>query len=106
MRDVARRELRGGHLVEQGLELVMVVAVDQGDRHVLVVGESLRAPEAREPAADDHHVTLVVRGRHRTEHRPWRWSVQRGAHVRAAGVSRRRAVPIVSLTARPAAQRR
>ena len=61
VRDVARRELRGGHLVEQRLELVMVVAVDERDRHVFVVGEALRAAETREASADDHDVALVGR---------------------------------------------
>ena len=64
VRDVSTRELRGRDLVEEGLELVVVVAVDQRDVDVVVVGELLGATEAGEPAADDHDTVLVLLVRH------------------------------------------
>ena len=60
VRDVARRELRGRHLVEQRLELVVVVAVDQRDVHVVVLGQPPGAADAGEAAADDDDVPLPV----------------------------------------------
>ena len=64
--DVGRGELRGGHLVEQRLELVVVVAVDQRDLDP-GVGQHLGAPDAREAAPDDHHARRAV---------PWHpWNV-------------------------------
>ena len=50
----------GGHLVEQRLELVVVVAVDQRDAHVVVLGELAGAADAGEPAADDDDVAPAV----------------------------------------------
>ena len=58
--DVARRQLRGRHLVEQRLELVVVVAVEQRDPHVVVLGQPPRAADAGEAAADDDHVRCRV----------------------------------------------
>ena len=46
--DVAGRDLRGRHLVEQRLELVVVVAIDQRDPHVLVVSQLARTPKTGE----------------------------------------------------------
>src|SRR6185503_13271355 len=63
-RDVTRRELRGGDLVEQWLELVVVVLVDQRDLHVAALGQPASAPEAGEAAADDHDVRSWFRGLH------------------------------------------
>ena len=50
--DVGGVEAGGGHLVEQRLERVEVVAVDDGDVDV-GVGELLRGSETTEPGADD-----------------------------------------------------
>ena len=50
--DVGRGELGRGDLVQEGLELVVVVAVEQRDVDV-VLGELLGAPDPGEPAADD-----------------------------------------------------
>ena len=54
------RQLRGRHLVEQRLELVVVVAVDQRDAHVVVLGQPPRAADAGEAAADDDDVALPL----------------------------------------------
>ena len=43
---------RGRHLVEQRLELVVVVAVEERDVDVVLLGEPLRAADAGEAAAD------------------------------------------------------
>ena len=40
VRDVARRQLARRHLVQQRLELVVVVAVDQRDAHVVAAGQA------------------------------------------------------------------
>ena len=58
--DVAGGQLRGRHLVEQRLELVVVVAVDQRDADVVVPGQPPGAPDAREAAADDDDVQLAL----------------------------------------------
>ena len=55
-RDVARAELRGGDLVEQRLELVVVVAVDQRHAHVVVLRQPARAGEPGKAGAHDHHM--------------------------------------------------
>ena len=47
--DVARCQLRGGDLVEQRLELVVVVAVDQRDADVVVVGQRCAQPRPANP---------------------------------------------------------
>ena len=52
-------EARGGHLVEQRLEQVIVVAVDQRDRHARP-REARRAGEAAEAGADDHNARHAV----------------------------------------------
>jgi hypothetical protein len=51
--DVARRQPRGGHLVEQHLEQMVVLAVDQGDADRLAA-QRLGGGETAEAAADDH----------------------------------------------------
>ncbi len=66
----------------------MVVAVDERDRHVLVVGEALRAAEAREASADDHDVALVGRGAHGRRVARDDAAAQRGRHVAVTGASR------------------
>src|SRR5262249_52735005 len=55
---------RGRHLVQQRLELVIVVAIDQRDPDVIVVGQLLRAAKPGESAADNHDVVSVVPGAH------------------------------------------
>jgi hypothetical protein len=52
--------LRGGDLVEQRLELVIVVAVDQRDVDLVVLGQPLGAAQPGEAAADDYDVLAVV----------------------------------------------
>jgi hypothetical protein len=52
--DVGHRQLGRGHLVQQRLELVVVVAVEQRDRHV-VLGELPGAADAGEATPDDDH---------------------------------------------------
>ena len=52
-RDVASRKLRRGDLVQQGLELVIVVAVDERDGQPCL-DESLRAADSGEPSTDDN----------------------------------------------------
>ncbi len=68
-------ELRGRHLVQQRLELVVVVAVDQRDVNALVLDQARRAPESGKSSPDDHDVGL----------RLVEWSVIRGSlrYVRA-----------------------
>ncbi len=53
--DVPRREARRGDLVEQGLEEVIVVAVDERDPD-RGAGERARGVEAAEAAPDDDNV--------------------------------------------------
>ena len=57
--DVARRQLRGRDLVQQGLELVVVVAVEQRDVHVVVAREPAGAADAGEAAAHHDDVELI-----------------------------------------------
>ena len=57
--DVGGRQLGRGHLVQQRLELVVVVAVEQRDGHA-VLAELLGAADAGEAAADDHDRGGVV----------------------------------------------
>ena len=62
-RDVAGVQRRGGDLVEQRLEEVVVAAVDERDAH----GRARSARAAAEPAeaaADDHDVGHPVHGPH------------------------------------------
>ena len=55
-RHVASRKLRRGDLVEQGLELVIVVAVDERDGQPCL-DEPLRAADSGESSTDDNGVT-------------------------------------------------
>ena len=64
-RDVGGLDLRGRHLVEQRLELVVVVTVDQRDPHA-VLGQLLRARDAGEPATNDND-RGVLNGAHRND---------------------------------------
>ena len=77
VRDVARRQLRGCHLIEQRLELVVVVAVDQRDRDAIVVGQFAarspvrqsrrrRSPHDADHLASAHHATARRGGRGRS----------------------------------------
>ena len=59
VRDVTGRQLRGRHLIQQRLELVVVVAIDQRDVDRIMAGQLLRAAQAGEAATDDHHVPFV-----------------------------------------------
>ncbi len=52
LRDVRRRKRGRRHLVEQGLEQVVIAPVDEGDLHGRV-GERLRRLQPAEPTADD-----------------------------------------------------
>jgi hypothetical protein len=88
VRDVARGQLRRRDLVEQRLELVIVVAVDQGDPDVVAVGQPPGAADAGEAAADDDDVQLPLGqvNRHaplrcgpRAPRRSRRWSPTRRA---------------------------
>jgi hypothetical protein len=54
--DVAGGELSGRHLVQQRQELVVGVAVEQGDPDTRLAGQPPGAGHAGEAAADDHHV--------------------------------------------------
>jgi hypothetical protein len=62
--DVAGREARGRHLVEQRLEKMVVLAVDDSDPHRRASQRSRRR-EAAEPPAQNHHARLP---RFRTVH--------------------------------------
>ena len=75
-RDVARRELRGRHLVQQRLELVVVVAVDQRDAHVVLPAPAAarsrrrrtrrrrrRRGSARSPSGDMRRAPVATRAR-------------------------------------------
>ena len=85
--DVARGQLRGRHLVEQRLELVVVVAVDQRDAHVVAVGQAAGAADAGEAAADDDDVQLPLGQVNRHAPAPMRPAERPGAR----GGGRRRA---------------
>ena len=80
--DIARRELRRGHLVEHRLERVVVVLVDQRDGHV-GLGERLGAAHAGEAAAHHHHRRVTRFVGHRSEPRA-------RVHDAAVGEDRRR----------------
>ena len=54
VRDVARDQHRRGDLVQQGLELVVVVLVDQRDGDVVVRGECPSTSHAGESTTNDH----------------------------------------------------
>ncbi len=60
-RDLALREDPGGHLVEQGLEEVVVRPVDDGDADGRPL-EGAGGEEAAEAAADDDDVVELVAG--------------------------------------------
>ena len=87
-RDIARPDLRGGDLVEQRLELVVVVLVDQRDLHVVALGQLARAPEPGKAAADDHDVRSWFRGLHGFTLRPQPESCTRLAAARLCQSSR------------------
>ena len=76
------RQLRGRHLVEQRLELVVVVAVDQRDAHVVVVGQPPGAADAGEAAADDDDVQLALGQVNRHAPAPVRPAARPGARRR------------------------
>ena len=57
--DVGRGQAGGRHLVKQGLEQMVVAAVDQRDPH-LRTGERARGPQPRESASDDHDMGHCV----------------------------------------------
>ena len=59
LRDVRRRKRGRRHLVEQGLEQVVIAPVDEGDVHGCV-GERLRGLQSPEPAADDDDTSAGV----------------------------------------------
>jgi hypothetical protein len=63
-RDIARPELRRGHLVKQRLELVVVVLVDERNSHIVALGQLARASEPGKSAADDHDVFFRCLGIH------------------------------------------
>ena len=54
-RDLRGRERRGGHLVEEGLEEVVIPTVDERDPEG-AAGELPGGGEAPKAAADDHHM--------------------------------------------------
>ena len=62
LRDVCRRKRGRRHLVEQGLEQVVVAPVDEGHLHGCV-GERLRGLQSPKPAADDDDASVNVRNR-------------------------------------------
>ena len=63
--DLIRRQPGRGHLVEQGLEEVIVVAVQQGDAH-RSAGQRLRGAQPAESGSDDHDMRYgVMLGIHR-----------------------------------------
>ena len=59
--DIGRVQPRGGHLVQQGLEGVEVVAVDEGDVDRLAL-QAFRRRQAAEAGPDDHDLGLVWHG--------------------------------------------
>ncbi len=59
--DLAFRKDAGGHLIEQGLEGVVVGPVDDRDPHRRPL-ERAGGEEPAEPAADDDHVVQPVAG--------------------------------------------
>ena len=67
-RDVAGRQRRRRHLIEQRLEQVVVVAVEERDAHRRTL-QRLRGREPAEAAADDHDVRRAsgMRTVHRSE---------------------------------------
>ena len=67
--DIGRGQLRGRDLVQQGLELVVVVAVDQGHGDT-GIAQDLSAADPREPPADDHDLLPGARHRRRPYLRP------------------------------------
>ena len=61
--DITRTECSGRNLVEQGLEQVMVSAIDQRYPH-RPIAERTRRGQAAEPAANDHNVWKTHRRFH------------------------------------------
>ena len=57
--DLTLREDPRGHLVEQGLEQMMIGAIDQSDPD-RYPAQRLGGKQSAEPAADDHHVVAGV----------------------------------------------
>ena len=53
--DLSRRQCRGGHLVEQGLEQVIVATIDERDIDSLT-GECFGSTQAAEAGTNDHHL--------------------------------------------------
>ena len=65
---VALGELRGGQLIEEGLELVVIVLVDQGDLHT-PFSQILRAGHAGKATPDDHgRSARILLFRHALDH--------------------------------------
>ena len=54
--DVRSGQRRGGHLVEERLEKMVVGAVEESDVETLVIGELPRALQSRESTANDKHL--------------------------------------------------
>src|SRR5262249_50812602 len=59
--DVAGRQRRGRHLIEQRLKEMIVVAIEQRHAHVGAT-KGARCVEAAEAAADDDHTRSRLRG--------------------------------------------
>ncbi len=50
------RQSARGNLIEQGLELLIIVFIDQSDPQAGIGGEPFRAVKSGKATADDHHV--------------------------------------------------
>ena len=59
MGDVGRGETGSGHLVEQRLEKMMILAVDDGDTSIWM-SEILAKSEPAETRPEDHHMSLFA----------------------------------------------
>ena len=57
--NVSRRQRRGGDLIQQRLEDVVIPAVEEGDLHVDTL-KCTRRVQPSEPAPDDHHVHVTT----------------------------------------------
>ncbi len=77
-RNLRRREARRGHLVEQGLEQVVVAAIDDGEAHGRPA-QSLGGVEPRESRPHDHHPGIATG---HIAHQPSAPRWQRSAHRR------------------------
>jgi hypothetical protein len=53
---IARRQYRGRHLVEQGLELLIVILIDQRDPNIRVRCQFTSTVQTGKPATDDNDV--------------------------------------------------